>query len=212
MGVRDHHAALLAGQLSQCRFSCGAARALLRGAETMFDVFISYGHQDQAWVRTLAENLYRAGLEVFYDEWENAPGDVLVHQLDKGIRTSRSGILVISSASLSRPWVMEEYAAMLTRTIAGQQRLIPLLLGEAELPPFLASRVWVDFRHADGPEYDRRVSQLVAVLRGERPPRPGRDEPHAPPPGSGFRPEGTRHATLHLGVGEVIFTSDEGTV
>ena len=45
----------------------------------MFDVFISYGHQDQAWVRTLAENLYRAGLEVFYDEWEIGPGDVLVH-------------------------------------------------------------------------------------------------------------------------------------
>jgi TIR domain len=57
----------------------------------MFDVFISYGHQDQAWVHTLAKNLYRAGLEVFYDEWEIGPGDVLVHQLDEGIRTSRTG-------------------------------------------------------------------------------------------------------------------------
>ena len=187
-------------------------RTVEKGRETMFDVFISYGHQDQAWVRTLAENLYRAGLEVFYDEWEIGPGDVLVHRLDEGIRTSRNGILVVSPASLSRPWVAEEYAAMLTRTVAGQQRLIPVLLGEAELPPFLAARVWVDFRHADGPEYDRRVSQLVAALRGERPPRPGRDELRAPPPGSGFRPEGTRHATLRLGSEEVTFTSDEGTV
>jgi tetratricopeptide (TPR) repeat protein len=178
----------------------------------MFDVFISYGHQDQAWVRTLAENLYRAGLEVFYDEWEIGPGDVLVHRLDQGIRTSRTGILVVSPASLSRPWVAEEYAAMLTRTVAGQQRLIPVLLGEAELPPFLAARVWVDFRHADGPEYGRRVSQLVAALRGERLPRPSRDGLRAPPPRSSFRPEGTRHATLHLGSEEVIFTSDEGTV
>src|SRR5438105_5021431 len=178
----------------------------------MFDVSVSYGHQDQAWVRTLAENLHRAGLEVFYDEWELVPGDVLVHKLDEGIRTSRNGILVVSPASLSRPWVMEEYAAMLTRAVAGQQRLIPVLLGEAELPPFLASRVWVDFRHADGPEYDRRVSQLVAALRGERPPRPSRDELRAPPPGSSFRPEGTRHATLHLSSEEVTFTSDEGPV
>jgi hypothetical protein len=107
---------------------------------------------------------------------------------------------------------MEEYAAMLTRTVAGQQRLIPVLLGDGELPPFLASRVWVDFRHTDGPEYERRVSQLVAALRGERPPRPGRDEPRAPPPGSGFRPEGMQHATLHLSSEEVIFTSDEDTV
>ncbi|HEY6539302.1 MAG TPA: TIR domain-containing protein, partial [Ktedonobacteraceae bacterium] len=178
----------------------------------MFDVFISYGHQDQTWVRTLAENLYRAGLEVFYDEWEIAPGDVLVHRLDEGIRTSRSGILVVSSVSLSRPWVMEEYAAMITRAVAGQQRLIPVLLGDAELPPFLAARVWVDFRHADRPEYDRRVSQLVSALRGERPPRPGRDEPRAPPPGSGFRPEGTRYATLYVSSEEVIFKSDESTV
>jgi tetratricopeptide (TPR) repeat protein len=178
----------------------------------MFDVFISYGHQDQAWVRTLAENLYRAGLEVFYDEWEIGPGDVLVHRLDEGIRTSRNGILVVSPASLARPWAAEEYAAMVTRAVAGQQRLIPVLLSEAELPPFLAALVWVDFRHADGPEYDRRVSQLVAALRGERPPRPGRDEPRAPPPGSGFRPEGSRHATLHLSSEEVMFTSDEGTV
>ena len=178
----------------------------------MFDVFISYGHQDQAWVHTLAENLYRAGLEVFYDEWEISPGDVLVHKLDEGIRASRNGILIVSPVSLSRPWVAEEYAAMLTRTVAGKQRLIPVLLGEAELPPFLAARVWVDFRHVDGPEYDRRVSQLVAALRGEQPPRPVRDELRAPPPGSGFRPEGSRYATLRVGTEEVVFTSDEGMV
>jgi hypothetical protein len=45
------------------------------GDET-FDVFISYGHQDQAWVHTLAENLHRAGLQVFLDAWEITPGDV----------------------------------------------------------------------------------------------------------------------------------------
>src|SRR5439155_372939 len=135
----------------------------------MFDVFISYGHQDQAWVRTLAENLYRAGLEVFYDEWEIGPGDVLVHRLDEGIRTSRSGMLVVSPASLARPWVMEEYAAMLTRAVADQQRLIPVLLGEAELPPFLATRVWVDFRHADGPRTSRSGMLVVSPVSLDRP-------------------------------------------
>ena len=143
----------------------------------MFDVFISYGTPDQVWVRSLAEHLYRAGLEVFYDEWEIGPGDVLVHKLDEGIRTSRNGVLVVSPIALSRPWVTQEYAAMLTRAVAGQQRLIPVLFGEAELPPFLAARLWVDFRGVDGPEYDRLVNRLVAALRGERPPRPSRGEP-----------------------------------
>ena len=54
------------------------------GAER--DVFISYGHADADWVRTLAENLYQSGLEVFFDEWDVGPGDVVVHRLDAGIR------------------------------------------------------------------------------------------------------------------------------
>ncbi|WP_250287599.1 toll/interleukin-1 receptor domain-containing protein [Frankia sp. CiP1_Cm_nod2] len=116
-----------------------------------FDVFVSYGHADQEWVRVLAENLERAGLHVFYDEWEISASDVLVHRLDEGIRTSANGILVVSPDALARPWVAEEYAAMLTRAVAGRQRLIPVLLRDAELPPFLAARVYVDFRQAHPP-------------------------------------------------------------
>jgi TIR domain len=71
----------------------------LVGDET-FDVFISYSHQDQAWVHTLAENLHRAGLEVFLDAWEITPGDVVVHQLERGLLSSRNGV---PPASLLRP-------------------------------------------------------------------------------------------------------------
>ena len=70
-----------------------------------FDVFLSYAHADRDWVQTLAENLHQSGLDVFFDEWEIGPGDVLVHRLDAGILNSRSGVLVVSPAALSRPWV-----------------------------------------------------------------------------------------------------------
>ena len=33
-----------------------------------FDVFLSYDREDSAWVEALAENLHRAGLEVFLDQ------------------------------------------------------------------------------------------------------------------------------------------------
>ena len=39
-------------------------------------------------------------------------------RLDKGILNSCNGILVVSPDSLSRPWVAEEYAAMITRAVA----------------------------------------------------------------------------------------------
>jgi hypothetical protein len=60
---------------------------------------------------------------------------VLAHRLDAGIRGSASGVLVVSPHALSRPWVAEEYAVMLTRAVAGRQRLVPVLLADAELPP-----------------------------------------------------------------------------
>jgi hypothetical protein len=138
------------------------------------DAFISYARADQAWVRVLAENLHQAGLEVYYDEWEIGPGDVLVHRLDEGLGGSRNGVLVVSPSALSRLWVNAEYAALMTRAVEGKQRLIPVLLRDAELPPLLASLVWVDFRGVDGPEYERRVRELVKALRGERPGPPPR--------------------------------------
>lgn len=143
------------------------------GDET-FDVFISYGHDDATWVHGLAGDLHQAGLDVFLDEWEIGEGDVVVHQLERGLLNSRNGVLVISPASVSRPWVQQEYAVMVDRAVGNKQRLIPVLLGDAEVPPFAAIRMWVDFRGVDDSEYARRVQRLAAALRGERPQRPPR--------------------------------------
>ena len=163
------------------------------------DVFISYAHADGDWVRTLAENLYQSGLEVFFDEWEMGPGDVLVHKIDQGILTSRNGVLVVSPTSLSRPWVQNEYAAMMNRVIEGkQQKLVPVLLKDAEMPPLLAARLWVDFRTADGPDYTKRVLELVDALKGERrgpPPRTGELKPR---PDSAFKASGTQALRLSI--------------
>jgi hypothetical protein len=59
----------------------------------------------------------------------------LIHKLDEGIRNSRNGILIVSPASLSRAYVQEEYAAMMTRAIAGRQRLYRSCLKMREMPP-----------------------------------------------------------------------------
>lgn len=166
-------------------------------AET-WDAFISYARADQDWVRRLAINLHDLGLDVFLDEWEIGPGDVLMHRLDAGLLHSRTGVLVVSPAALERPWVQNEYAAMMTRAVAGQQRLIPVLLNDAEMPPLLASRLYIDFRHADGPAYTAKVLELARALRGERPGPPPRPDQVQPPPSTGFRAEGPLHYQLQI--------------
>ena len=109
--------------------------------------------------RCLPATCASSGLEVWFDEWEITAGDVLVHKFGhKAFERSRNGVLVVSPTWMSRPIVAEEYAAMWRRAVAGQQRLIPVLYQDAELPPMLASRVWVDFRAADGPAYEAKVA------------------------------------------------------
>ena len=177
-------------------------------ADDVRDVFISYGRADADWVRTLAENLHNSGLEVFFDEWDIAAGDVLVHRLDEGILKSRSGALIVSPASLSRPYVQEEYAAMMTRAIAGKQRLIPVLLKDAEMPPLLASRIWVDFRNADGPDYLARVDELVRTLKGERRGPPPRTGGLSLPPGTGFKAVGALAGRLSISREQTSFSAN----
>jgi tetratricopeptide (TPR) repeat protein len=179
---------------------------MARGAEAPgsgFDVFISFTHADVDWVRRLAENLNADGLHVFLDEWEIRPGDIIVHRINDALRTSRNGAVVVSAASMQAPWVAAEYAAMQTRAIEGRLHLIPVLYGDAEMPPLLATHLWVDFRDADGPEYERRVRQLAAALRGERPPRASHGGGPKPPPGTGVRAEGPLRRTLRVSADEV---------
>jgi TIR domain len=172
-------------------------------------VFISYARSDADWVRTLAEILHNSGLKVFLDEWKIGPGDVLVHKVDEGIRKSRNGILIVSLASLSRPWVRAEYAAMMNRAVEGKQCLIPVLLKDAEMPPLLASQNWIDFRNVDGPDYLARVRELVRALKGERLGPPARTGELSLPPGTGFKAAGALAAWLAISRERTSFSIDD---
>ncbi len=138
-----------------------------------WDVFVSYGHEDAEWVRALAANLERAGLKVFFDEWELVGGDRITWQLEKGVHESASGVLVVSPHSLSRPWVREEYEALLRQAVeAPGRRLVPVLYADAELPVFLANRLWVDFRGAAsaGPSMTPGSMSWCGTCRAALPP------------------------------------------
>ncbi len=166
-----------------------------------FDVFISYAHRDRPeWAETLAGNLHQMGFEVFLDAWEIGPGDRLVHKLDEAILKSRHGVLVITSSYFDRPFVKAEYEAIMHRAIQGEQRVIPLVVDDVEIPPLLAPTVRIDFRGADGPTYDRKLEELARALRGQKgtKDRPARTGETAPPPETRYRPEGAIRRTLRI--------------
>ncbi len=139
-----------------------------------WDVFVSYARADQDTVRQLAGNLHNVGLDIFLDEWEIGDGDVLVHRIDKGLREYRHGVRVVSPASMSRPWVMQEDAVMLEAALHRNLRLVPVLIETATLPPMLGTRKWVDLRGKAGNAYLAEVRRLADALQGKRPSPPPR--------------------------------------
>jgi tetratricopeptide (TPR) repeat protein len=177
-----------------------------------YDAFISYATADEEWVRALAENLNNAGLVIFFAPWEIGAGDLFVRVIEDGLKKARNGILVVSPASMSRPWVENEYAVLIDKAISGGGLLIPVLLEDAELPPLAAARQWVDFRKVDESEYHRQVARLAARLKGQR---SGRPEPRpgqlVSPPGGGFRAEGPVHRTLRIEDGETSLIGEKTT-
>jgi TIR domain len=132
-----------------------------------WDVFVSYAHQDEKWVQVLADNLHRVGLEVFLDRWEIVGGSRLSQRLQQGLASADVVVLVVSAAAVGKQWWQEEFAAAMAGVVAGVQRLVPVLLDELRLPPFIAGRVYVDFRHIDAPDvYQARFAELERAVRG----------------------------------------------
>jgi TIR domain len=141
----------------------------------------------------LADNLHRLGLDVFLDNWEITPGDVVVHELERG-RWAPNGVLVVSPASETRPWVQQECAVMVDRAVDGRQRLIPVLLGDVEVPPFAAARLEVDFRAVVGLPTTGGSTSWQPRCGGSGPSGLPVVAGLVGPPG--FRPEGPRRAIL----------------
>lgn len=175
-----------------------------------WDVFLSYGHEDAAWVGALAGNLHRDGFDVFLDQWELVGGDRVAGRLEEGIRGSTSGILVVSPHALSRAWVREEYEALLHRSLEDPlHRLVPVLYRDTDLPPFLANRSWVDFRGSTtGPSYDAALEELERALSGiptsSRPARGSTRVWPAGPRGQVVRPAGPIQVSLVIAAGRVV--------
>ena len=137
-----------------------------------YDAFVSYGHGDAEWVQALAENLQLLGLHVFLDKWELVAGDLIAVRLQQGLAAADAMVFVVSAESVGRGWVDEEFAAAIAAAVARRQRLIPVLAGEVALPPFVAGRLYIDFRNVDGPAaYEAKVREVAG--RAARPrPRP----------------------------------------
>ncbi|RAM52271.1 MAG: DUF1883 domain-containing protein [Hapalosiphonaceae cyanobacterium JJU2] len=92
-----------------------------------YDVFISHASEDKEGIVTpLANALKNEGLRVWYDEFELKIGDSLRRKIDRGLANSRVGLVVLSQSFISKGWTNYELDGIVTRTITGEQILLPI--------------------------------------------------------------------------------------
>ena len=92
-----------------------------------YDVFISHASEDkESIVRSLADELVARGLKVWYDEFTLRIGDSLRQKIDAGLARSRVGLVVLSPAFVDKGWTNYELDGIVTRTISGEQILLPI--------------------------------------------------------------------------------------
>lgn len=120
--------------------------------EDKYDIFISHAYQDkEEFIEPLVELLRGMGFRVWYDRFVLAVGDSLRESIDKGIRNSEYGLVVLSPNFIARAkgWAERELNGLTAMEVAGRKKLI--------LP------VWYNVGYEDVLEFSPTIADKYAL-------------------------------------------------
>jgi len=116
----------------------------------LHDVFICHAFEDkETFVRPLAEALLLENVAVWYDDFSLKLGDSIRRSLDKGLKQSRFGIVVLSKAFFEKKWPQYELDGLAEREMMGADIVI--------LP------IWHGVSHDDVMQYSPSLAGRKAV-------------------------------------------------
>lgn len=133
-----------------------------------FDVFISYTSSDKdAIARPLAKKLSNYGLNIWFDEFTLEVGDSLIESIDKGLASSKFGIVILSKSFLEKGWTKYELRGLLSREIGKSKVLLPIWHNISrdeitEISPTLADKFALN---TSSQSLDEITIKLIQVIR-----------------------------------------------
>jgi hypothetical protein len=121
-------------------------------------VFISFADPDKADAERLVVELEIYGINAFFAPRDTLPGENFVARLSNTIADSDYFVLLVSAASVDRPWVELEWTTALARELNERRAFLFLVRLDDSLPPsLLSTRHYLDAFI----EWDVAVTQLV---------------------------------------------------
>jgi len=123
-------------------------------------IFISHASEDNDFTLTLGKFLRANGVDAWVDQWEIQPGDKLVKKIfDEGIGKCEVFIVVLSNASIEKPWVKEELDTAVVKRIQDSTKLIPIRLDNCKVPIALKSTKWLELNSDE--ELNSQFQQIL---------------------------------------------------
>ncbi len=120
----------------------------------LYDLFICHASEDKAsFVRPLAEMLRSKHIEVWYDEFSLTLGDSVRRAIDKGLKQSSYGVVVLSKAFFDKKWPQYELDGLAEREVGVQDKVI--------LP------IWHGVTHEDIMKYSPSLAGRKAASSSE---------------------------------------------
>ena len=127
-------------------------------------VFISYSHNDKAFVDELAAHLVKNRARVWVDRWELKVGDSIIQRIQSAITEADALIVVLSKAAVESEWCKKELSAGLIRELEEKRVVVlPVLLEECEIPLFLKDKLYADFRLEFGEGLRTTLEAIASV-------------------------------------------------
>lgn len=125
-------------------------------------IFLSYNSFDSRWAEFIGNELQREGIEVWLDKWEILGGDSISSKIQEGLSSASAFVLLLSNNSLKSMWVKEELRFAFQQRAKTTFKIIPILLENCEVPPFLR-----DYRYLDWSDSTKvSVKDLVYSING----------------------------------------------
>jgi tetratricopeptide (TPR) repeat protein len=127
-------------------------------------VFLSHSSKDNEFALWLASEIRTHGIEVWLDEHKLRPGDPLYAKIGDGLITSDHFIIVLSKNSIDSPWVTQELYIAQNREIKEKRQdiIIPVLLEQVAVPPFIEHKKYADFTSKEN--FEAQLGNLLEVF------------------------------------------------
>ena len=131
-------------------------------------VFISYASDTKPLAEELTQVLLKEGIHAWVDFKDLKPGQQWKAELENAIDAAQSFLILVGSESRGTPWQETEWRSMLTKAWTdSSKRLLPIVVGSSEPPPFL--RNWVSLKIDPTAEPKTWTHRVVDALESIEP-------------------------------------------